>query len=84
MLNIKEPEFIGIGGHRCGTTWLFSNLLKINDLKCLNKETHFFSRHYDFGYDWYFKQIFNSETSSEKFCEFSTSYLYCQNAPLRI
>ena len=41
-MKIKEPKFIGIGGHRCATTWLFTNLININKLECGEKETSFF------------------------------------------
>lgn len=79
----NQPLFIGIGGHRCATTWLFKNLVKLNNLVCLSKETHFFSRHFDYGYQWYFNQICNNKFD-KPICEFSTSYLYSHEAPERI
>ena len=84
-MKIKEPKFIGIGGHRCATTWLFTNLININKLECGEKETHFFSRHYDYGFDWYYQQIYKKKSSDRmNFCEFSTSYLYSYHAPTRV
>ena len=71
----KYPLFIGIGGHRCASTWLFQNLKNINDLVSTSKETHFFSRHFDHGFNWYYN-IVNNKNSKKSFCEFSTSYLY--------
>ncbi len=82
-MNLKYPYFIGIGGHRCGTTWFFENLKNINNLKSLSKETHFFSRHFDHGFNWYFNEI-TAKDLEQPFCEFSTSYLYDYNAPKRI
>lgn len=79
----KYPLFIGIGGHRCASTWLFQNLKNINDLVSTSKETHFFSRHFDHGFSWYYNKV-NNKNSKKSFCEFSTSYLYDYFAPQRI
>lgn len=82
-MNFKYPYFIGIGGHRCGTTWFYENLKHINNLKSQSKETHFFSRHFDHGFDWYYNEI-GVKNFDQQFCEFSTSYLYDYNTPKRI
>jgi len=79
----RYPLFIGIGGHRCASTWLFQNLKDINGLVSTSKETHFFSRHFDHGFNWYYNEI-NKENSKKLFCEFSTSYLYDYFTPKRI
>lgn len=82
-MNKNHPLFIGIGGHRCASTWLFENIKIINDLNCENKETHFFSRHYDYGLNWYYNSVLKKNNVSP-FCEFSTSYFYSYEAPIRI
>lgn len=45
MKNNKQPYFIGIGGQRCGTTWLYSHLKKHPEIWMPPvKELHYFSR----------------------------------------
>lgn len=52
------PRFLGIGGQKCGTTWLDSMLgfhpgLRLPD----RKEVHYFDGNYWRGEDWYFFQF---------------------------
>ena len=69
------PAFIGIGGQRCGSTWVFQALKEHPAIQTAKeKEIHFFSYYYHFGFDWYLKQ-FGKQKNDKIFGEFSTSYL---------
>jgi hypothetical protein len=78
------PAFIGIGGQRCGSTWLFNVLKEHPSIQTAKeKEVHFFSYYHHFGYEWYESQ-FRKHNQEKIFGEFSTSYLYDNQVPLRI
>ncbi|MDR4506276.1 MAG: sulfotransferase domain-containing protein [Candidatus Scalindua sp.] len=79
-----KPNFIGIGGQRCGTTWL-SSCLRDHPEVCNSKrkEEHFFDHYYHKGYESY-ERSFESCSGSKVVGEFSTSYLYDYNAPKRV
>jgi hypothetical protein len=47
------PDFIGIGPGRTATTWLHDTLAGHVCLPYNIKETHFFTRNFDFGPRWY-------------------------------
>jgi len=48
------PDFVLIGGQRCGTTSLYNYLVEHpNVLPAFRKETHFFSNHFSKGTTWY-------------------------------
>jgi hypothetical protein len=50
----KLPDFMIIGGQRCGTTSMYSYLVQHPDVApAFIKETHFFDRNYHKGVDWY-------------------------------
>jgi hypothetical protein len=49
----RLPDFIGVGPGRTATTWLDEVLRPHTCLPHGVKETHFFSRHYDRGIEWY-------------------------------
>ena len=45
-------DFIGIGGQKCGTTWLFHHLQTLPDVRFpAGKEVHFWNDHRDAGVD---------------------------------
>ena len=49
-----QPHFLGIGGQKCGTTWLDSMLRRHPDVGLpRRKEVHFFDGNYWRGDDWY-------------------------------
>lgn len=78
------PSFIGIGGQRCGSTWLFDVLKEHPATQTAKeKEIHFFSYYYHFGYEWYQNQ-FGKQKKDKIYGEFSTSYLYDNQVPKRI
>ena len=81
------PHFIGIGAQKCATTWLY-DLLELHPSTQLSseKEIHFFSQFYEYGFQWY-ERYFNDASSSDQtslFGEFSTSYFSDLDAPARI
>ncbi len=50
----KKPDFMIIGGMKCGTTSLYSYLSKHPQVvPALKKEIHFFTKELDRGLDWY-------------------------------
>lgn len=47
------PDFIGVGPPRTATTWLYRVLEGRVCLPSVRKETNFFSRNFERGFDWY-------------------------------
>jgi len=76
-------DFIGIGGQRCGTTWLYEILNEHPEIQMSSeKEIHFFSSNYHYGYEWYNNHF--SKVNKIKMGEYSTSYLYDIQSPKRV
>src|SRR6202022_2027906 len=50
---LRLPDFIGIGPHRTGTTWLHNALQGVAVLPRGTKETRFFAGRYHKGIEWY-------------------------------
>ncbi len=50
----RSPDFICLGGHKCGTSWLWT-ICREHPEVCvtLPKELDFFTRHFDRGMEWY-------------------------------
>lgn len=82
------PSFIGIGGERCGSTWLY-NLLKQHPqvyVPLKRKELKFFVNNYKKGLEWY-ESFFPSEkekTVYKAIGEISPGYLTYPGAEARI
>ena len=78
-----QVNFIGIGGQRCGTTWLYEVLKEHSEITTsVEKELHFFSYNYHFGTNWYQNQF---RINNNSICgEFSTSYLHDIQVPARV
>lgn len=80
------PNFIGIGGQKCASTWIY-DILAGHPEVCLskNKELDFFSNYWDRGFEWYQAQ-FESGLAAQAIVvgEVSPSYLYDMDAPLRV
>lgn len=86
------PDFLIIGAARCGTSSLFSNLLKHPRLRGPNlpltrlkieKECHFFDRKIrnpKFGLKWY-KKCFRDPRADSIFFEATPNYLFVPNVP---
>ena len=80
-----KPKFLGIGGQRCGTAWIY-NCLDEHPRLCLpQKELNFFvhDEKYDQGAAWY-ENHFNSCSKTAYAGEMSSLYLYDERAPQRI
>ncbi len=75
---LVKPDFLIIGGQKCGTTWLWDMLKQHpgTDLP-IKKEIHFFStsEYCNKGKEWYYSH-FSDLDSSKVVGEASTSYLY--------
>ena len=83
---VKVPNFIIIGGQRCGTTSLYTYLAQHPQiLTPIKKEMDFFSWHFDRGIDWYLAH-FPPMPPGEEFLtgEASPSYFDCREAPERL
>lgn len=67
-------DFIGIGGQRCGTTWV-SECLRDHPEICFSKdkETHFFTLRNHLGFDWLKSNFSHCESGGIK-GEFTTDY----------
>lgn len=63
------PEYIFIGPHKSGTSWIDNYLRYRGDvfLPSLMKETFFFDKRYERGLEWYSKQ-FGERTSQHRIC----------------
>ncbi len=54
----RQPDFIGIGAQKAGTSWIFSRLRCHPDVVFPGgKEVHFWDMHYERGLDWYFERL---------------------------
>jgi len=68
------PNFLVIGGMKCGTTSLDHYLKAHPQISMPEKEVDFFSRNFDFGLDWY-ESLFEKKNDRIKvFGETSVSY----------
>ena len=77
-------DFIGIGAQKSGTSWAYACLYEHPQICAPIKEIHFFSRsRFEKGQAWYEHHFRNCDATKLK-GEFSTSYLYSEDAPLRI
>jgi hypothetical protein len=79
-----KVDFIGIGSGKCGSTWLFENLVQHPEIFDGNpKEIHYFGDLYESqSFDWY-KNLFAGSEGLLK-GEFSISYMYHPSAAERI
>ncbi len=77
-------SFIGIGAQKSGTSWAYTCLYEHPEICAPIKEIHFFSRpRYENGVVWYESHFKKCDEKKLK-GEFSTSYLYSEDAPKRI
>ncbi len=79
----KKVDFIGIGAPKSATSWIYE-CLKSNPDVCVSniKETHYFSRNYSKGDEFYLKYY---DCSGDKIMgEFSNTYMYNADVPRRI
>lgn len=79
----SQATFIGIGGQKCATTWLYSVLQQCPDIRVSDeKEVDFFSYYYDRGYEWYERALASDPVRRHR-GEISPSYLVHPDAPRR-
>ena len=78
-------DFIGIGSGKCGSTWLYDNLVKHPEICDRNlKELNYFSALYDsHPISWYESQ-FAQCAAEQKKGEFSVTYISHPEVPARI
>jgi hypothetical protein len=64
-----KPEFIFVGPHKSGTTWIDNYLRSRGDvqLPIAMKETFFFDKLYDNGWDWY-SGLYGERKPEHKIC----------------
>jgi hypothetical protein len=87
------PDFLIIGGMRCGTSSLYYDLVGHPDVyPALSKETYFFGQHYRHGMAWYrsyFPSLFLKKLAAARKRVFLTGeatpkYLFDIHAPKRV
>ena len=80
-----QPDFIGIGAQKAGTSWIYACLDDHPDIHVPIKEIHFFSKQdvYARGLDWYSRH-FADKKPGQVAGEFSTTYLHSDLALNRI
>lgn len=77
-------DFIGVGAQKSGTSWMYACLYEHPQICAPIKEIHFFSRpRFSKGKEWY-EHHFRACRENTIKGEFSTSYLYSEEAPQRI
>src|SRR5205809_4065633 len=81
----RARDFIGIGGQRTGTSWIYACLYEHPEICMPRKEINFFSRerNWDRGFSWY-ERVFAECPPGAIAGEFSTSYLTDPTSPARI
>jgi len=77
------PDFVIIGGQRCGTTSLFDSLSQHHAIEpSLNKEVHYFDLFSERGVDWYRAHFpVESKMSGRVAFEATPNYLAVADAP---
>ncbi len=77
-------NFIGLGAQKSGTSWAYTCLYEHPEVCIPVKEIHFFSRpRYSEGKEWYESHFKKCDVGKLR-GEWSTSYLYSEEAPERI
>ena len=78
------PNFLLIGGQRCGTTWIYSSLLSHPSIYMpQKKELHFFDKYYEQGIEYY-TSFFQKANNEYLKGEATPDYLCCELCPERI
>lgn len=80
-----KVDFIGIGSGKCGSTWIYENIVKHPEICSKNlKELNYFSDLYpEHNFEWYQSQFGKKDDGLLK-GEFSVTYLAHPEAPARI
>lgn len=81
---VVKPTFIGVGGHKCASTWISECLREHPSVFMSNpKEIGYFTQHFGKGLDWYLKFFEHADTFQHK-GEFSATYLYEPDIPKKM
>ncbi len=83
----SKPTFLCIGAQKSGTTLLYEQLKKIDDLYLPRvKEVHFFDRpsSYIKGVQWYKDTFFQNPKNLKVLGEITPSYIYLKDIPKKI
>ncbi|MCC5022259.1 MAG: hypothetical protein J6386_05415 [Candidatus Synoicihabitans palmerolidicus] len=79
----KQPDFLGIGSLKAGTTWLSEQLSAHPDIYLPPiKETHFFGYPYPEYPFFYYSSFFADAQSHQTIGEFSADYLETPEVPM--
>ena len=77
-VNLKLPDFFVVGAQKSGTTTIHDLLKQNNQISLPEyKETHFFSRDFSKGINWYLKQFIENEYKIRG--EVDPSYMFFPN-----
>jgi len=79
----RLPDFLIIGGQRCGTTSLTRWLAASDDVFIGSKEVHFFDAKFDRGADWY-ANLFRQAGDRQLAGEATPNYMFFPEVPARI
>lgn len=84
-MKLEGDYVIGLGGQRCGSTWLHTQIAQHPDISCPSemKEVHFFDRYFERGPEWY-AGLFEKALQSSIIWECTPNYLYHSGVPERI
>lgn len=85
-MDSQSNMLIGLGGQRCGSSWLYEMLSQHPDIVPAHgeKETHFFDRYWERGAGWYENLWPKDLTQEQVRWESTPNYLYLPDAPERI
>jgi hypothetical protein len=80
-----EPDFMIIGVTKCGTSFLYANLVQhAQILGAATKELHYFDEKYKRGWEWYMGQFPVKSTPDELIGEASPGYFWKKGCLKRI
>jgi sulfotransferase family protein len=78
------PDFLIVGGQRCGTGWISRCVGEHPDIFMARDETRFFDLHFDKGIDWYRDRYFSECKNQPVVGEKTANYMYVQETIERI
>ncbi|MCI5059497.1 MAG: sulfotransferase [Alphaproteobacteria bacterium] len=85
MSEVIQPNFIGLGVQKGGTSWLYRQFVNHPQIFVpkSRKEIHFFDEYFDKGGDWYLKW-FEGAQSHKAIGEITPNYIYDEKVAKRI
>ena len=84
---MKRPNFFCLGASKSGTTSIYKTLGSHPEVyNSIFKEPHFFDNEQNYikGFDWYIKNFYKKVKNEKIISDFTPTYLYDKDAPLRI